>query len=873
MAASVAGRTDEAVQALRAALSELAADSAPVDGPSGDGPSTPGPSRDVVAMRVRVLVSLSLAEFPRVGLKGALAVLAEAEQLADALDDDGLRSRVEYQRAAIHGRSGDIATAWASLERTMRNLDDFTEREKCSVLLSRGMVAFGQGRAQDAAEAFGAAADLSHTHGFAAQEFMARHNNGNAVYLQGDLPRALSLMAEAQRVKAEVDKGPAVLDRAQVLLEAGLVSEAITALVDGIEAATSASADRQVVAEGLLMRARAYRTLGRLVEASEAADRAEAAFSDTGAEAWAAHARLVGLQVALDRAPAALDPAPAALDRAPDAAVTEGGAAGRDVLRGVADAADEVTAVAERAGDVDLADRARTLAAHALIDAGELDAASSRLEPGRAGTRRSLAEDLNRVDATARLAVASGDPATARRLLTRAAGRLAASGRGSASLDLRTASAVHGVRLAALDLDLSRARGASAVLASLERWRSVASTQPSVLPAADPVVAELTEQLRSVQRAIRDEPPPDRLRRLQRRAGLLEDRIRNRDWTITHGALDAGEAPLRIRDARDRLAELDRDLVWYFRDRDRLCGVGIIGGRATVRDLMALDEATELARQVRVDLRTATTQVLGPFRQPVWGSLRAAARVLDEALVRPWQSSAQGLAIVTDRSVAAFPWHALPSLAGVPLTVALSLTTWAAKSTTATEPAPRVHVAVGPSLDRAGDEARRVAELWRPCPVTVADPSSSAGLLGALRDADIVHVAAHGSHVSQSPLFSSVSLHDGPVFAYEAQGSGVAAGHVVLSACEVGTVTVRPGEETLGMAASLLSLGARSVVAAVAPVPDDVAADVMVRHHRGLAAGLASDEALAAAVAESDPAAVAFLALGGRYAPNPAVCR
>ncbi len=121
-------------------------------------------------------------------------------------------------------------------------------------------------------------------------------------------------------------------------------------------------------------------------------------------------------------------------------------------------------------------------------------------------------------------------------------------------------------------------------------------------------------------------------------------------------------------------------------------------------------------------------------------------------------------------------------------------------------------------------------------------------------------------HQVESPLFSSLVLHDGPVFAHELQPTGVGADHVVLSACEVGSVTFRPGEEQLGMAAAVFSLGARSVVAAVSPVPDDVAGDAMVRHHAALARGRAGDEALAEAIASSAPVAASFVNLGGRFA-------
>jgi CHAT domain-containing protein len=169
-------------------------------------------------------------------------------------------------------------------------------------------------------------------------------------------------------------------------------------------------------------------------------------------------------------------------------------------------------------------------------------------------------------------------------------------------------------------------------------------------------------------------------------------------------------------------------------------------------------------------------------------------------------------------------------------------------------------------VPRASSEARTIVGTWGDR-ARLAEPSRRAELVGALARPGVVHVAAHGTHQVESPLFSSLVLHDGPVFAHELQPTGVRADHVVLSACEVGLTTPRPGHESLGLALSLLSLGARSVVAAVSPVPDDVAATTMTRHHELLASGLPSDEALARAVAETDDVAAAFLNLGGQHHP------
>ncbi len=64
---------------------------------------------------------------------------------------------------------------------------------------------------------------------------MARHNEGYAAYLLGDIPRSLAGMAEAaELLAADAYRAPARLDRARVLLEAGLVREAAEALQAGL---------------------------------------------------------------------------------------------------------------------------------------------------------------------------------------------------------------------------------------------------------------------------------------------------------------------------------------------------------------------------------------------------------------------------------------------------------------------------------------------------------------------------------------------------------------------------------------------------------------------------------------------------------------
>ncbi|WP_366451603.1 CHAT domain-containing protein, partial [Cellulomonas sp.] len=69
----------------------------------------------------------------------------------------------------------------------------------------------------------------------------------------------------------------------------------------------------------------------------------------------------------------------------------------------------------------------------------------------------------------------------------------------------------------------------------------------------------------------------------------------------------------------------------------------------------------------------------------------------------------------------------------------------------------------------------------------------------------------------------------------------------MLSCCEVGRASVRPGGEALGFASVLLRGGVGCVVAALAPVSDEAALRVMTRVHALLSVGHPVSEARAPA--------------------------
>jgi CHAT domain-containing protein len=222
-----------------------------------------------------------------------------------------------------------------------------------------------------------------------------------------------------------------------------------------------------------------------------------------------------------------------------------------------------------------------------------------------------------------------------------------------------------------------------------------------------------------------------------------------------------------------------------------------------------------------------------------------------------------GVVVAPGRSLASVPWGALPTLADRPVTVATSMTRWSAPVMRTTDGITAATV-VGPGLPRASSEAAEVATAWTQGEVSALRGHDSRALKTALGTVTVVHVAAHGIHERQSPYFSSLQLADGPVFAHELPRP-VRSSHVVLSACDVGQSGLRPGDEPLGLTAALLALGVDSVVAAVAPVQDETAAEAMAAYHRHLVAGQPASHALAATLAEH-PAAGAFCLYGTDWA-------
>ena len=158
----------------------------------------------------------------------------------------------------------------------------------------------------------------------------------------------------------------------------------------------------------------------------------------------------------------------------------------------------------------------------------------------------------------------------------------------------------------------------------------------------------------------------------------------------------------------------------------------------------------------------------------------------------------------------------------------------------------------GPNLAGAEEEVTRAAAEWPKAEVRCGPDATAAEVAALAARVDVLHLAGHGTHPGENPLFAAVELADGPWFGYDIDLLPATPSTVVLSACELGRASVRSGEESVGMTAAWLHAGARSVLSSPVVIADDVACEALARWHALVAQGQAPADALAEVSATAD---------------------
>ncbi|WP_194764492.1 CHAT domain-containing protein [Microbacterium sp. UFMG61] len=778
---------------------------------------------------------LSRAALARPGLSAETVALANG-QLGTLLMHGGrLDEADEYLTKAIDGLDeGSIPSA--------------------NLLMSRSIVSMQLHRLDDCTADLQRAIAAYETHGHEEPLAEARHNLGYAALLGGDLVTALALMTASRPILAATsDLAAAIsdLDRAEVLRDAGLTTEA-EQLLGTVAVRFGAQRMRQARGEAEFHLARSL-----LRHDAPAAERAAATasrrFTALGNRAWAARAEAVRLEARVRRRPGS--PPDAEVFTRTAETLTRGG------FR------TEATAL--------------TLTSR-LSDGGRMP----RLAADAPTPLRLRAHEVRALRASA-----SGKDAEARRIAAEGLDLLTAWQQSFGALDLQASVAMHGSELMFAGLAAAARSGDAEVLFDWsERARHLSQQVAPVRPPRDPELAADLAELRMLRADLAgsDWTTDAKVRELR-------DRVRDRQWTATGVAGNRGRL-----DLTKTLARLPDDtavLAYVYTGAALVCVTVSAAGSSIVE--LSWPRIQRALDGLRADLDVAALTRGGPMAQTVMRSLEKRLRMLDEALLAPARAaagSAGRLALTVPGILAGIPWAMLPGMAGVPFTLATSVSRWLgdesgrrpAVSPGATPPGPGAPAAspaakptglrtagfaAGPRVARADEEVRTAASAWHDARTAAATGSGSStatatgtgtgtrilsgddARVSAVTDlaaqVEVLHIAAHGRHAVDNPLFSGLELIDGTLFGYDVDLIPRAPETVVLSACELGRSSVRWGEEALGMTRVWLHAGTRSMIAAPVMVADDVACELLGAMHSELARGVAPAVALAAASAST----------------------
>lgn len=115
------------------------------------------------------------------------------------------------------------------------------------------------------------------------------------------------------------------------------------------------------------------------------------------------------------------------------------------------------------------------------------------------------------------------------------------------------------------------------------------------------------------------------------------------------------------------------------------------------------------------------------------------------------------------------------------------------------------------------------------------DKATKAAVLDAFDEASWIHLACHGSQNPEDPSRSAFHLFDGPLTLAELMGKTADGAELAfLSACQTATGDEKMPEESMHLAASMLAVGFKGVVATMWSIGDEDAPIVVGEYYKRL---------------------------------------
>ncbi|GEK22127.1 CHAT domain-containing protein [Cellulomonas xylanilytica] len=618
-------------------------------------------------------------------------------------------------------------------------------------------------------------------------------------------------------VAAGIPLGEYYTEYADAMTDLRLLPEAAAAAARAVEELDAAGL-QLMLTEAQMRLARISLLTGRAQEAGELADEAAQAARRQRRATWSARAQLIGVEARLQAGTAGLD----------ELAVARR-AAGRLESSGDLHSAVEAYLVAGRVA-LDL-DRPRS-AAPALSRARSLAERGQVLVRLRGRVAGALAER------------ASGNPAGVLAECRAGLRDLAVHRSVMPTIELRALASGHGAELGEIGLGVVLAGASPArTLAWMERTRAAAlSTR---LPASDvPVVRPRSPSGGDAQ--AQDAEPGGADVSRSRVGGDV--RVPVLDWSARQDVAPKLVALPQVPGLAATREALDgRTLVELGKLEGRLVAVVVESRRARLVELGAEEQVATELRPLLFALRRLANPRGGAAAEAARASADLRIARLRDLLIAPLGVGAQDeLVVVPVGMLHGVPWSCLHD---GPLAQAPSATFWVRtrRAALARGRTGSTVLVAGPDLVGANEEIDALRAVHPGALVLDRADAQAHTVVAALADADLAHLACHGSPRADNPMFSSLLLADGPVTVQELHGAGVAPHRLVLASCHSGADVAYLGDEVLGFVSAMLAQGTAGVVASIAAVPDVAAVDLMLELHRGLQDGLTLARALHAA--------------------------
>ena len=752
---------------------------------------------------------------------GRTAAGLAAFDRAVSLSGGVVRARVLHRRGVVLWTLGRHAAALEDARHAVAVLSRAGDKLwTARAVNQRGLVYAALGVPARADADFVAAVRLFAETGQVLESIYPIENRGRPALAAGDLPAALSYLDEAAalyRPLNVVTTGLSI-DRCHVLLAAGLAADALAEADAAIQAIERSRGRHTKKAELLLTAANCALAAAQPQAALNWAQAAHRLSRAQHSELWAARAALVLVR-----------------------ARYEAGQSSAALLR----RADQVCARLADAGADDAA-QAHLLAGRVALALGRRAAAARHFSAAASSLRRG--PPLSRVSGWISRALQAQAADDSRQLL-------AACRRGLAVLDehrftlgaseLRAQATAHGAELALLaQRHAARAGPPRLLLAWSERWRATALAVPPVRPAADTELTDGLVALRAVTRLLeaarqRGSATAALRREQQRLEGLVRAcALRTRG--------DGGTGPGGI-DVAELLDELGTAELIEIVDIDGQLFV-LVCAAGKVRQFTAgrTADAVRAADFARFALRRLGRARPGDDPGSALAILAESGSRLEQALLGPaarWLSGGPVI-IVPPGRLHAIPWTLIPALRDRAVSVAPSARAWLQARRTRPPTHRRVVLARGPGLVSDGEEVTTLARLYDKPTVLGDGEATTQRVLHAMEGAWLAHIAAHGTFRADSPLFSSLRLHDGALTVYDFERLVRAPYRVLLPSCDSGVQAPAGADELLGLVASLLPLGTAGIVASIVPLNDEATVPAMLELHRHLRAGRTIAESL-----------------------------